>query len=243
MAFCDIKILVGLAVVLFFVLVLVRPWRIAAFEDMREAAAQPPEDAAKAAKADAELKYAGFRKWVTDFCSVWTEVLGKAKQADQSSQSDAAYIQTLEAKHSVKLYRCDAVSWPEALDLTFLDANLPADASIFKSTLSFMDTQIASIKANTAAALQGKPPAAGFADYVPDCQLSPSNILTCKFPIKLQPTADKMAEMVARLTKLAEEISALQPMFLKVKQGVADLNSIGQQAQSGALLASATPLA
>lgn len=231
-------LLIGLACVLLFILVLCRPWRTEAFADASGAVAQPDPATLLAAA------YSPWRAWVTAFCPLWTEVLGKAKQADQSSQSDDAYIATLEEKHAVALYRCGTV-WPAEPDLAFLDKNLPANADIFKSTLTFMDSQIASIKASTAAALQGKVPggaASGFADYTPSCDLQ-GNTLTCQFPVTIKPTADATAAMAERLTKLNAEIETLGPLFQKVKQGVADLNNIGQQAQSGELLASATPLA
>ena len=231
-------LLIGLACVLLFILVLCRPWRAEAFAvavaDASGAVTQPDPGTLLAAA------YSPWRSWVTAFCPVWTEVLGKAKQADQSSQDVNSYIATLEEKHAVKLYRC-GTTWPAEPDLAFLDKNLPADAVIFKSTLSFMDSQIANIKATTAAALQGNVPS-GFADYTPSCDLQ-GTTLTCQFPVSIKPTADATAAMTERLTTLNAEIETLQPLFQKVKQGIADLNNVGQQAQSGELLASATPLA
>ena len=230
-----VELLIGLACVLLFILILCRPWRIEGFTvvDVSNAVADDPATLLAAA-------YSPWRAWLTAFCPVWTEVLGKAKQADQSSQSDDSYIATLEEKHAVALYRC-GTTWPAEPDLAFLDKNLPATAAIFQSTLTFMDSQIAKIKATTAAALQGKVPS-GFADYTPSCDLQ-GNTLTCQFPVTIKPTPDATAAMIERLKKLNAEIETLQPLFQKVKQGIADLNNVGQQAQSGELLAAATPLA
>jgi hypothetical protein len=228
------------ALILFFVLLLMRPWRLAEpWFDMPPAVADASDN--KPVLAD---EYAAWRQWTAAFCPIWTDVLAKAKQAEQTALSDEMYMKSLEEKNAIKLYRC--ISWPETPDIGFLADNIPQDASIFKSTLTFMNNQINQIKANTAGALTGKPPViAGFvggpATYVPDCQLSGAS-LVCKFPLAADGTLAGMpspAQMASRLAKLNSEIADLQPLFKTVKTGLADLNTIKSQAESGELFKAA----
>lgn len=249
----NVTRLVGLAVLLFFVLFLLRPWRLAEpWFDMPPAAGSDASGAAaEAAGPDLATEYASWRQWITSFCPIWSDVLGKAKQAEQTGLSDEMYIQSLEAKNAVKLYRC-GTDWPANPDIGQLADALPADASIFKTTLTFMNNEINQIKANTAGALTGKPPVAGFvsgpgpgqgqpATYVPDCQLSGTS-LVCKFPLAADGTLAGVptpAQAAAKLAKLNADIANLQPLFKTVKTGLADLNTIKSQAESGELFKAA----
>ena len=85
--------LLGLAFALFFILLLVRPWRIESFIDASGSAsgASSSTDAsgAAAAKAEAQLasEYSTFQKWLADFCTTWNDVIQKAQKADQNTQT------------------------------------------------------------------------------------------------------------------------------------------------------------
>ena len=103
----------------------------------------PDEELEKIARIQAKLAdvYYTFVSWQNNFCDTWNEVVQKALKADQFAGSQAEYIENLEAKNGVKLYRCKA--YPEKPDATFLLTNLQVDDSIFKSTAEFMKKQTA----------------------------------------------------------------------------------------------------
>ena len=248
--------LLGLAFALFFILLLVRPWRIESFIDASGSAsgASSSTDAsgAAAAKAEAQLasEYSTFQKWLADFCTTWNDVIQKAQKADQNTQTQDEYIQSLEAKNGIQLYRCTP-TWPIKPNLDFIAQNIPADASIFKSTITFMKTETDNIKANTTAALAagkkegfisgsgsapGSASEAGFTTGIkPTCQLA-TDRLTCIFPLGPGGTflpAQSPAQLAQKLATLNSEIATLQPLYQQVESNITELNSYVDKVQSG----------
>ena len=237
--------LLGLAFALFFILLLARPWRIESFVD---ASVASPTDASGAAAASAKVEaqlaseYSTFQKWLADFCTTWNDVIQKAQKADQNTQTQDEYIQSLEAKNGIQLYRCTP-TWPIKPNLDFIAQNIPADASIFKSTITFMKTETDNIKANTTAALAaGKKEgfisgsAPGIAPGIkPTCQLA-TDRLTCIFPLGPGGTflpAQSPAQLAQKLATLNSEIATLQPLYQQVQSNITELNSYVDKVQSG----------
>ena len=242
--------LLGLAFALFFILLLVRPWRIESFIDASGSASGAGSStdasgaAASSAKAEAQLasEYSTFQKWLADFCTTWNDVIQKAQKADQNTQTQDEYIQSLEAKNGIQLYRCTP-TWPIKPNLDFIAQNIPADASIFKSTITFMKTETDNIKANTTAALAaGKKEgfisgsAPGIAPGIkPTCQLA-TDRLTCIFPLGPGGTflpAQSPAQLAQKLATLNSEIATLQPLYQQVQSNITELNSYVDKVQSG----------
>lgn len=247
--------LLGLAFALFFVLLLVRPWRIESFVDASVASPTDASGAAAAsAKAEAQLasEYSTFQKWLADFCTTWNDVIQKAQKADQNTQTQDEYIQSLEAKNGIQLYRCTP-TWPSKPSLDFIAQNIPADASIFKSTITFMKTETDNIKANTTAALAagkkegfvsgsapgsapGSASEAGITPGIkPTCQLA-TDRLTCIFPLGPGGTflpAQSPAQLAQKLATLNSEIATLQPLYQQVQSNITELNSYVDKVQSG----------
>lgn len=244
--------LLGLAFALFFILLLVRPWRIESFVDASGSAASSTGSstdasgaAAASAKAEAQLasEYSTFQKWLADFCTTWNDVIQKAQKADQNTQTQDEYIQSLEAKNGIQLYRCTP-TWPIKPNLDFIAQNIPTDVSIFKSTITFMKTETDTIKANTTAALaagkkEGFVSGSGFASEAPGikptCQLA-TDRLTCFFPLGPGGTflpAQSPAQLAQKLAALNSEIATLQPLYQQVQTNITELNSYVDKVQSG----------
>jgi hypothetical protein len=237
--------LIWLAIALFFVLVLARPWHLMALEEGWVDASGDASGSNAAAMAALTTEYGKFQQWQSDFCSTWMDVVQKAQKADQNTQSQEDYIQSLEAKNATQLYRCSP-TWPTKVpDLIFIAQNMPKDASIFKSTIAFMKTETDTIKANTTAALAaGKKE--GFvanananpnanANIQPTCQVG-TDRLTCIIPLGpgLMPMPAPSPQLLAtQLANLNSEIAQLQPQYLQVKSNIADLNTYVNKVQSG----------
>jgi hypothetical protein len=248
--------LIWLAIALFFVLVLARPWHLMALEEGWVDASASGSDSvsvdasgSNAAMAALTTEYGKFQQWQSDFCTTWMDVVQKAQKADQNTQSQEDYIQSLEAKNATQLYRCSP-TWPTKVpDLIFITQNMPKDASIFKSTIAFMKTETDTIKANTTAALAAgkKEGFVGDGDVAnsdanpnantiqPTCQVG-TDRLTCIIPLGpgLMPMPAPSPQLLAsQLANLNSEIAQLQPQYLQVKSNIADLNTYVNKVQSG----------
>lgn len=180
--------------------------------------------------------YSTFVSWQNNFCDTWNEVVQKGLKADQFAGSQAEYIENLEAKNGVKLYRCKA--YPEKPDPTFLLTNLPVDASIFVSTAEFMKKQTEKIQETTKLAMDGIPPVESFQDFNPQCQLG-TDRLTCIFPLgpggTILPVDLTPEKLIARLEKLNNELSELDPLMIEIKSNIKELNTYGEKLEAGTL--------
>lgn len=242
------KHLLGLALALLFSLFLanlIKPtWH--SYEEFQDASGSEMQDKEldRTAKLQAKLAdvYSIFVSWQNNFCDTWNEVVQKALKADQFAGSQAEYIENLEAKNGVKLYRCKA--YPEKIDPTFLLTNLPVDASIFKSTAEFMKKETEKIQEITKLAMNGQPPingqspVTGFQDFKPDCQLG-TDRLTCIFPLgpggTILPIDLTPEKLIARLEDLNKQVSELNPLMIEVKSNIKELNTYANKLESGTL--------
>ncbi len=218
---------------------LIKPtWQgLEGFEDA-SGSEMPNEELERIAKLQAKLAdvYSIFVSWQNNFCTTWNEVVEKSFKADQFAGSQAEYIENLEAKNGVKLYRCKP--FPEKPDPTFLLTNLPVDASIFKSTADFMLKETNRIQETTIQAMDGQPPVSGFQDFKPECQLG-TDRLTCIFPLgpggTILPVDLTPEKLIARLETLNKEVSELDPLMIEIKSNIKELNSYADKLQSGTL--------
>jgi hypothetical protein len=207
------------------------------FEDA-SGSEMPDEELERIAKLQAKLAdvYSVFVSWQNNFCETWNDVIQKAFKADQFAGSQAEYIESLEAKNGVKLYRCKP--FPEKPDPTFLLTNLPVDASIFKSTANFMLKETNRIQEITIQAMDGQPPVSGFQDFKPECQLG-TDRLTCIFPLgpggTILPVDLTPEKLIARLESLNNELSELDPLMIEIKSNIKELNTYSDKLESGTL--------
>lgn len=182
-----------------------------------------------------QTEYSKYQKWLASFCKTWNEVAQKAQQAAQFAGSQDEYIQTLEAKSGIKLYRCSP-EWGEKPDPVFISQNLPEDTTIFKNTISFMKSQTDNIKANTQAAMNGQ--ISGFQDFQPNCTLG-TDTLTCIFPLgpggSILPVNLTPEVLANKLEKMNNALIELNIPLQEVQTNLADLNKTADKAQSGQL--------
>lgn len=180
-------------------------------------------------------EYSKYQKWLTSFCKSWNEIAQKAQQADQFPGSQQEYIQSLEAKSGIKLYKC-IPEWGEKPDPIFISQNIPEDATIFKNTIAFMKTQTDNIKKNTISAMEGQ--ISGFQDFSPNCTLDAST-LTCVFPLgpngTILPVNLTPKVLADKLYTLNTQVAELTKPLQEVQANLADLNKTASKAQSGQL--------
>jgi hypothetical protein len=231
-----LKYLLGLIFGLLLVLLALRPWlsryKIENWEDLPPSVTNDQteqEEQAKKQTARLNEEYSKYQKWITSFCKSWNEIAQKAQQAAQFPGSQSEYIQTLEAKSGIKLYKC-IPEWGEKPDPIFISQNLPEDAIIFKNTITFMKTQTDNIKVNTQAAMQGQ--ISGFQDFSPNCSLD-ADKLTCIFPLgpngSILPVDLTPKVLADKLEKLNNQISELTQPLQEVQANLAEANSVSQK--------------
>lgn len=242
-----LKYLIGLIFGLLLVLLALRPWLkkrgTEGWEDIQEKPEQEPDPEAEAKKQTARLQseYSKYQKWLTTFCKSWNEVTQKSQQAAQFQGSQDEYIQTLEAKSGIKLYRC-IPEWGEKPDPVFIKQNAPEDATIFKNTIAFMKTQTDNIKANTKEAMNittsMKGETSGFEDFNPTCTIE-SSTMTCIFPLgpdgSILPVDLTTKALADKLEKLNKEVAELNIPLQEVQANLAEADNIARRAESGSL--------
>lgn len=236
-----LKYLLGLIFGLLLILLALRPWILHReqenWEDLPPSVMNEQTDQEDSSKETTRLneEYSKYQKWLTSFCKSWNEIAQKAQQADQFPGSQQEYIQSLEAKSGIKLYKC-IPEWGEKPDPIFISQNIPEDATIFKNTIAFMKTQTDNIKKNTISAMEGQ--ISGFQDFSPNCTLDAST-LTCVFPLgpngTILPVNLTPKVLADKLYTLNTQVAELTKPLQEVQANLADLNKTASKAQSGQL--------
>lgn len=243
-----LKYLLGIIFGLLLVLLALRPWlmrlKYEGYEDLPPSGTNDQTEQDKEAEKEKEAKkqtarlneeYSKYQKWLTSFCKTWSNIAQKAQQAAQFPGSQDEYIQTLEAKSGIKLYRC-IPEWGEKPDLIFIKQNAPEDATIFKNTIDFMKVQTDSIKNNATDAIQGQ--ISGFQDFSPSCTLSEST-MTCIFPLgpngSVLPVDLTPKFLADKLEKLNNQVSELTKPLQEVQANLAEADAVARKAESGEL--------
>lgn len=249
-----LKYLIGLIFGLLLVLLALRPWLkkrgTEGWEDVKLVAEEEKEKEAeqelKKQNARLQTEYSKYQKWLTTFCKSWNEVTQKAQQAAQFQGSQDEYIQTLEAKSGIKLYRC-IPEWGEKPDPIFISQNIPENTSIFQNTIAFMKTQTDNIKANTKDAMNiniditssmKEEKISGFADFQPNCTLG-TDTLTCIFPLgpngSILPVDLTPKALADKLETLNNELVEFNTPLQEVHANLAEADNIARRAESGTL--------
>jgi hypothetical protein len=234
-----LKYLIGLISGLFLILLASSIWRSRyskeGWEDVSNTDPDSKDDEIKKQVAKLQTEYSKYQKWLTSFCKTWNEVAQKAQQAAQYNGSQDEYIQTLEAKSGIQLYRCSP-EWGEKPDPVFISQNLPEDTTLFKNTIAFMKSQTDNIKANTQAAMDGQ--ISGFQDFSPNCTLG-TDALTCIFPLgpggSILPVNLTPEVLANKLEKMNNSLIELNKPLQEVQANLADLNKTANKAESGQL--------
>ena len=197
-------------------------------------------------------EYSKWLLWINSFCPVWNSMIQQALKSEQTSLTQEKYIQQIEAINKITLYNCNVI-YPDKPDPEFLLKNLPNNADTFKTTLSFMNTQIATIKQQTAGALQGIPPSPPssssqpegfslmgyrehFTNVMAKCETSGTTVV-CSIPLTSPDAIKSLKTAIGRLKVLNSVISTtLQQELATVKAGLADLNATKQSAEDGSIV-------
>jgi len=241
-----LKYLLGIIFGLLLVLLALRPWlkrlKYEGYEDLPPSGTNEQTEQDKEADKEKEAKkqvarlneeYSKYQKWLTTFCKSWNDVAQKAQQAAQFPGSQAEYIQTLEAKSGIKLYRC-IPEWGEKPDPIFISQNLPEDATIFKNTIAFMKSQTDNIKANTKSAMGVE----AFTNFSPSCTIDAST-MTCIFPLgpsgSVIPVDLTPKVLADKLEKLNSQVSEMTKPLQEVQANLDEANTIAKKAESGEL--------
>ena len=207
-------------------------------------------DSMSTALKEMQKEYTVWANWINNFCSMWTEVIQQALQAEQTNITQAEYIVQLEIQYLTQLYTCGP-QYPEKADYTFISQNLPSDTSVFGTTLDFMNMQIAKTLQQTQGALQGIAPTPSPVpastssqqsvesfESVPiqasSCTSENGNI-SCTFPLSASVSASTSASASAGTTPqpTIEQINAVTAQLKGLNKNLDTLNQKMQQAQAG----------
>ena len=177
--------------------------------------------------------YQTFYAWHKQFCEVWTKVIIQSMKVDQTTLSQAEYIQKLQTAQNKTFVQCNPAitSNPDPVTVVRL---IPDKPDTYLATLNYMSTRISSILTETEKALRGEAPTVqtdGFAN--------PPQPQTCSVPCPPDVLAARtlaLEEVRAKVKRFNPSIQTLKGQLRIVETGLRDLEAYKQRAESGEII-------
>ncbi len=177
--------------------------------------------------------YQTFYAWHKQFCEVWTKVIVQSMKVDQTTLSQAEYIEKLQTAQNTIFVQCNPAitSNPDPVTVVTL---IPDKPDTYLATLNYMSTRISSILTDTQNALRGEAPTVqtdGFAN-LPSPQ-------TCTVPCPPDVLAARtraLEEVRAKVKRFNPSIQTLKGQLRIVETGLHDLEAYKQRAESGEII-------
>jgi len=177
--------------------------------------------------------YQTFFAWHKQFCEVWTKVVTQSMKVDQTTLSQAEYIQKLQTAQNKTFVQCNPAitANPDPVAVVTL---IPDKPDTYLATLNYMSTRISSILTETEKALRGEAPTVqtdGFAN--------PPQPQTCSVPCPPDVLAARtraLEEVRAKVKRFNPSIQTLKGQLRIVETGLRDLEAYKQRAESGEII-------
>ena len=179
--------------------------------------------------------YQTFFAWHKQFCEVWTKVIAQSMKVDQTTLSQAEYIEKLQTAQNKIFVQCTPAitSNPDPVAIVTL---IPDKPDTYLATLNYMTTRISTILTDTQKALRGEAPEPkkdGFANPTePQAQ-------TCAVPCPPDVLAARtraLEEVRAKVKRFNPSIQTLKGQLRIVETGLRDLEAYKQRAESGEII-------
>ena len=178
--------------------------------------------------------YQTFYAWHRQFCEVWTKVITQSMNVDQTTLSQADYIQKLQTSQNKIFVQCNPAITPNPDPITIVTL-IPDKPDTYLATLNYMSTRISTILTDTEKALRGEAPSVktdGFANPTVSTQ-------TCSVPCPpdvLVARTRALEEVRAKVKRFNPSIQTLKGQLRIVETGLRDLEAYKQRAESGEIV-------
>jgi hypothetical protein len=200
-------------------------------ESFTTAPSDTPPTSTQLDSLESDQDYQTFYAWHKQFCDTWTKVITQSMKVDQTTLSQAEYIQKLQTTQNKTFVQCNPAITPNP-DPVAIVTLVPDKPDTYLATLNYMAQRISTILTDTEKALRGEAPTVqedGFANPPQTCAIPcPPDVIAAR--------TKALEEVRAKVKRFNPSIQTLKGQLQIVETGLRDLEAYKQRAESGEII-------